>query len=109
MTCPRHISAWSVGTPARLISERAVRRRSCKVQFGSGFASGSNLRKHDPEAKPLPNWTLHDLRRTARSLMSRAGVPTDHAEMCLGHVITGVRGTYDRYEYHAEKKAAYKA
>ncbi|MGY3547121.1 integrase [Bradyrhizobium sp. USDA 4469] len=69
----------------------------------------ANLRKHDPEAKPLPNWTLHDLRRTARSLMSRAGVPTDHAEMCLGHVITGVRGTYDRYAYHPEKKAAYKA
>jgi integrase len=69
----------------------------------------ASLRKHDPEARPLPNWTLHDLRRTARSLMSRAGVPADHAEMCLGHVITGVRGTYDRYEYHAEKKAAYKA
>jgi integrase len=68
----------------------------------------ATLHEHDPEAKPLLNWTLHDLRRTARSLMSRAGVPTDHAEMCLGHVITGVRGTYDRYEYHAEKKAAYR-
>src|SRR5262249_38104308 len=31
-------------------------------------------------------WTLHDLRRTARSLMSRAGVPTDNAERCLGRV-----------------------
>jgi len=29
------------------------------------------LRKHSPEAD-LPRWTLHDLRRTARSLMSRA-------------------------------------
>jgi integrase len=69
----------------------------------------ASLRKRHPEAKPLPNWTLHDLRRTARSLMSRAGVPIDHGEMCLGHVMTGVRGTYDRYEYRAEKKAAYKA
>jgi integrase len=25
-------------------------------------------------------WTLHDLRRTSRSLMSRAGAPSDHAE-----------------------------
>jgi hypothetical protein len=24
--------------------------------------------------------------------MSRAGVPSDHAERCLGHVIGGVRG-----------------
>ena len=54
-------------------------------------------------------WTLHDLRRTARSLMSRAGVPTDHAERCLGHVIGGVRGVYDRHEYHAEKAQAFEA
>jgi integrase len=54
-------------------------------------------------------WTLHDCRRTARSLMSRAGVNADHAERCLGHVIGGVRGTYDRHEYHAEKGAAYAA
>jgi integrase len=55
---------------------------------------------------PLPNWTLHDLRRTARSLMSRAGVPSDHAERVLGHVIGGVRGVCDRYEYHDEKADA---
>jgi len=67
------------------------------------------LRKQDPKAKPLPNWTLHDLRRTGRSLMSRAGVLSDHAELCMGHVIGGVRETYDRYEYHAEKKHAFEA
>jgi integrase len=57
----------------------------------------------------VTGWTLHDLRRTARSLMSRAGVPTDHAERCLGHVITGVRATYDRHEFRAEKKRAFEA
>src|SRR5262249_4052319 len=51
----------------------------------------------------VTGWTLHDLRRTARSLMSRAGVTSDHAEQCLGHVIPGVRGTYDRHSYHKEK------
>ena len=66
------------------------------------------LREQDPEAKPLPNWTLHDLRRTARSLMSRAGVNTDIAERCLGHVIRGVRGVYDRHAYYDEKKHAFK-
>jgi integrase len=54
----------------------------------------------------MPPWTLHDLRRTARSLMSRAKVPTDHAERVLGHVIGGVRETYDRYEYLNEKREA---
>jgi integrase len=57
----------------------------------------------------VSDWTLHDLRRTARSLMSRAGVPTDHAERVLGHVIGGVRGIYDRYEFYNEKKAALEA
>jgi integrase len=52
---------------------------------------------------------LHDLRRTARSLMSRAGVSPDHAERCLGHVIGGVRETYDRHEYHIEKLQAFEA
>jgi len=56
--------------------------------------------------EPLPNWTLHDLRRTARTLMSRAGVDPDTAERVLNHAIEGVRGVYDRYEYLDEKRAA---
>jgi integrase len=58
---------------------------------------------------PMLHWTLHDLRRTSRSLMSRAKVPTDHAERCLGHVISGVRETYDRHEYLDEKREALEA
>ena len=46
---------------------------------------------------------------TARSLMSRAGVSSDHAELCLGHVLPGIRATYDRYEYMDEKRAAFEA
>jgi integrase len=57
----------------------------------------------------VTDWTLHDLRRTARSLMSRKGVPADHAERCLGHVIGGVRGVYDRHEYRDEKQRAFEA
>ena len=41
--------------------------------------------------------------------MSRAGVSPDHAERALGHVIGGVRGTYDRHEYELEKAAAFEA
>jgi integrase len=66
------------------------------------------LREGHHEAT-LPRWTLHDLRRTARSLMSRAGVPSDHAERCLGHVLPGIRGTYDRHEYLVEKCHAFAA
>ena len=34
----------------------------------------------------LPNWRLHDVRRTSRTLLSRAGVNPDVAERCLGHL-----------------------
>jgi integrase len=60
------------------------------------------------EGRPkMPRWTLHDLRRTARTLMSRAKVPEDHAERAMGHVIAGVRGTYDRYSFLEEKREAF--
>jgi integrase len=63
-------------------------------------------RGEDPEKVTLARWTIHDLRRTARSLMTQAGIPPDHAERCLGHIIGGVRGVYDR---HGEKRAAFEA
>ena len=39
--------------------------------------------------------------------MSRAGVDSDIAERALGHVLTGVRGTYDRHAYLEEKRHAF--
>jgi integrase len=57
----------------------------------------------------VKDWRLHDLRRTARSLMSRAGVNPDIAERCLGHVIPGVRAVYDRHKYIAEMGEAFEA
>jgi hypothetical protein len=54
----------------------------------------------------VSGWILHDLRRTARSLMSRAGVSDEHAEATLGHKLQGVRRVYNRYEFLAEKSAA---
>lgn len=55
---------------------------------------------------PMAGWRLHDLRRTARSLMSRAKVAPDIAERVLGHALPGIRGVYDRHEYLAEKRDA---
>jgi integrase len=68
--------------------------------------SFSTLKARLDKASGVIGWRLHDLRRTARSLLSRAGISADHAERCLGHVIGGVRGIYDRHEFHAEKAHA---
>jgi integrase len=70
-----------------------------KAQIDSALA---DLRKR--ENRPaVPNWRWHDLRRTARTLLSRAGVPSDHGERVLGHTVGGVRGIYDRHKYEHEK------
>ena len=55
----------------------------------------------------ISGWRLHDIRRTARTLLSRAGVDADVAEQCLGHVLHGVRATYDRHTFEQEKRAAF--
>lgn len=57
----------------------------------------------------LPRWVIHDIRRTCRTLMSRAGVRPDIAERVLGHAIPGVEGVYDRHAYVDEKRRALEA
>ncbi len=74
---------------------------------GDGPLNGFNKRKVAfDKACGVTGWTLHDLRRTARSLLSRVGVSSEHAERVLGHKIAGVEGVYDRYHYAEEKADA---
>ena len=65
-------------------------------------------RRFDAALGDLAPWALHDLRRTARSLMSRAGIRPDIAERVMGHAMQGVEGVYDRHAYKDEKADALK-
>jgi integrase len=77
---------------------------------GSHPLVGFDDRKKDfDKVCGVQNYVLHDLRRTARTLLSRAGIGADVAEMCLGHALTGVRATYDRFAYFDQKKQAFEA
>jgi integrase len=73
------------------------------------FRGHAYVKRRVDKESGVTGWRLHDLRRTARTLLSQAGVNADHAERCLGHVIGGVRGIYDRHEFFAEKKHALEA
>jgi integrase len=55
----------------------------------------------------VTDWCLHDLRRTARSLLSRAGVTAEVAERTLGHALPGIQATYNRHRYIDEMALAY--
>ncbi len=69
----------------------------------AGFSAGK--RKLDLDSGVI-GWVVHDLRRTAKTLMRRAKVDRDTSERVLGHVIEGVEGVYDRHDYFEEKADA---
>jgi integrase len=54
----------------------------------------------------LPHFTLHDLRRTARTHLAALGISSEVAERCLGHKLRGIEGTYNRHDYFDERRVA---
>jgi integrase len=85
-------------------------RRECPFVFSKGrkpISTFSRDKKAFDAATGTSNWRVHDLRRTARSLLSRAGVDADIGERCLGHALPGIRGTYDRHDYRPEMQHAF--
>jgi integrase len=84
-------------------------RRWQKTKTGAATFNSWSRRKAELDAKlpkNMPHWTLHDLRRTARWLLARAGVADNIAERVLGHAIAGVAGAYNRFNYIDEKAEA---
>lgn len=66
----------------------------------------------DPDEVVVPNWRLHDIRRTGATHLQSLGVPVEVTESVLNHISgtrAGVAGIYNRYKYDAEKRAALKA
>jgi integrase len=85
-------------------------RISDEFVFSTGarpLAAFSRFKRRLDEASGTSGWTLHDLRRSARSLMARAGTPSEHAERCLGHVLPGIQATYNKHAYQSEMRRAY--
>ncbi len=52
----------------------------------------------------IPAFTIHDLRRTASTLLHENGWPSDVVEKALNHTIGGVRGVYNKAEYEPQRR-----
>ncbi|MGB8600880.1 MAG: hypothetical protein WCD42_01655, partial [Rhizomicrobium sp.] len=78
------------------------------IQKLTACAEGDDAPKAEAAKEELKKrgWRIHDLRRTAKTLMARAGVRPDISERVLSHDIAGVEGIYDRWDYGAEKRDA---
>ena len=54
----------------------------------------------------IDHWTVHDLRRTAATLMTSLGIPRLTVSKVLNHSEGGATKIYDRHAYDAEKRQA---
>jgi integrase len=101
------------------IIEQQPRRDGRDLIFGDGdgpFSGWSRCRERLDEritkangGKPLPDWTIHDLRRSAATHMAEIGVLPHIIEAVLNHVSGhkgGIAGIYNRAAYEKDKRDA---
>lgn len=90
-------SAWVL--PARKMQHRMIPH----IQESTLPVALAKVRAEMPD---VPNFTIHDFRRTARTHLAALGIDPLVAERCLNHRIKGVEGIYNRHQYFEERKAA---
>jgi integrase len=109
---------------AKAIMDRQPKRKGRDFIFGIGelgFSGWSDCkerldeallaarRKHSRKAKAMPNWRLHDLRRSCATGMAELGVHPHIIEAVLNQVSghkAGVAGIYNRAKYSDEMRSA---
>jgi integrase len=104
--------------PARTIIQALPRRDGREFVFGRGEGGYSGWSRSkarlderiaDMNKGPLPGWTLHDLRRTAVTMMAELGVQPHVIEAAINHISGhkgGVAGIYNKATYSQEKTTA---
>jgi integrase len=79
----------------------------CKARLDEALLAAR--RKSNRKAKAMPDWRLHDLRRTCATGMAELGVQPHIIEAVLNHVSghkAGVAGIYNRARYEGEMRDA---
>jgi integrase len=113
----RHKTGGKAGELVRPLSKAALaiinaqpRIDGSPFVFGtSGFGNWSLAKERFNRDCGVADWSLHGLRKTARTLMSRAGVSREVAERCLGHAVGKMESTYNRHRYIEEQRKAFEA
>ncbi|MEG9999679.1 integrase family protein [Escherichia coli] len=110
--------AMLIGSYSELSLSKAretAKELSARVALGYDVAGEKQERKSTlpvalakvrAEMPDVPNFTIHDFRRTARTHLAALGVDPVVAERCLNHKIKGVEGIYNRHQYFDERRAA---
>ncbi|KAF7767190.1 hypothetical protein PUND_a3119 [Pseudoalteromonas undina] len=84
------------------------RRKSIRfphISMDTWNAALSSLFKKD--ILKIPHFTIHDLRRTCRTLLATVGTAPHVAERCLNHKLPKIMAVYEQYDYFEERKEAH--
>jgi integrase len=83
-----------------------ARRRDARSKVEHVGRDTMNVALARVDTGSIEPFTVHDLRRTARTQLAALGVAPHVAELCLNHKPRGVGAIYDRHSYFAERRAA---
>ena len=82
------------------------RRASKRGHISPDTLNAAIQKLHRENKFSIEHFTVHDLRRTCRSMLASEGVPGHVAERCLNHKLKGVEGIYNRHDYMDERREA---
>lgn len=77
-----------------------------KNRFGHVSPDTLNVALRTLPLDDMEHFTVHDMRRTARTHMAALGVDRFVAERALNHKVRDIEGVYNQYDYFAERKEA---
>jgi integrase len=113
----RHKTGRTAGELVRPLSKAAMAIVNAQPHiqgspyiFGQrGFGNWTAAKERFDRESGVVNWGLHGLRKTARTLLSRAKIDSDLAERMLGHARPSIQKTYDHHKFIEEQRAAFEA
>lgn len=73
----------------------------------ANIAAVNKLVRHIKDNVGIPEWRIHDFRRTLSTRMSEAGVLPHVTEKMLGHLLGGVMAVYNKHDWLEEQAEAY--
>lgn len=77
-----------------------------KNRFGHISPDTLNVALRRLPLEDIEHFTVHDMRRTARTHMAALGVDRFVAERALNHKVRDIEGVYNQYDYFTERKVA---
>lgn len=105
----REARVLASGRPYVFPARRLVRRRLGEARVNRFPHVGPdtlNLALKRLTGLGIGHFTVHDMRRTARTNLARLGVDRFVAERALNHKLKNVEGVYDRHDYFDQRKDA---